>query len=155
MVCWVHWASSASRAFQPGELHRTREGHRDGHAGGHFQHSCCTHSWHQVTHSSESPSRLPLPVRVAVAGGPICAEGKPHIHQLEFLFFNPFCLFFPIQEGVSHVYYLLQLFLPYKSNKKRSTVLFPPVCFHNVEVIVAVVFLALSDWQHREQLPDR
>lgn len=45
--------------------------------------------WGQTTHS---PARLP--------------------------FLQPFLLVFPIQEGVSHVYYLFQLFLPYKSNKK-------------------------------------
>lgn len=34
-------------------------------------------------------------------------------------FLQSFLLFFfHIQEGVSHVYYLFQLFLPYKSNKK-------------------------------------
>lgn len=38
---------------------------------------------------------------------------------------------------------------------KKGQQCYFPVCFLNVEVIVAVVFLALSDSKHREQLPDR
>lgn len=119
MVCWVYWAST-SRAFQPGELHRTREGCRNGHARGHFYPSCC--SW-SPTPGIRPPTPLKvLPGCLSLSGG--CGwRTQPHWGQTthppaRIPFLQSFLLVFPIQEGVSHVYYLFQLFLPYKSNKK-------------------------------------
>lgn len=105
---------------------------------------------HQATHPWQGPPGLPLLEEPAMLPANHTATRQHPLLQAAFV------LVFLIPEGVSHVYYLFQLFLPYKSNKKkRSTMLLHPICFLKVEVVPSVAFLAHNDWRRAEQLRDR
>lgn len=92
----------------------TGEGCGDGHTGEHFRCSCC--SW-SPTPGNVLPGCL-SPVGLLWLEEPAMLPAN-HTATSQHPFLQAvIVLLFHIQEGVSHVYYLFQLFLHYKSNKK-------------------------------------